>query len=208
MLAFKSLIAKLIFAVHISWKSPIYFLHYGKATAPPALCIHSVISLAWLGTLNKNKFAVYSGDSASVFIVMRLRELLFISYLGCLAFYFKQISTTEHLLIEFQPLQFKLNNFIAIIIRSQLFFSIFTHVTTFMFCPRLRAESHHTSDVGPRSSVRDHILGVERGERRGEASRTGGFSISIWAGEHGQRPAETIIQTGSDFSVVWDPNWL
>ena len=154
--------------MHISWKSPIYFLHYGKATAPPALCIHSVISLAWLGTLNKNKFAVYSGDSASVFIVMRLRELLFISYLGCLAFYFKQISTTEHLLIEFQPLQFKLNNFIAIIIRSQLFFSIFTHVTTFLFCPRLRAESHHTSDVGPRSSVRDHIPGVERGERRGE----------------------------------------
>ena len=149
--------------MHISWKSPIYFLHYGKATAPPALCIHSVISLAWLGTLNKNKFTVYIGESSSVFNFMRLRELLFILYLGCLAFYFKQISTTEHLLIEFQPLQFQLNHFIVIIIWSQLFFSIFTHVTTFMFCPRLRAESHHTSDVGPRSSV----PGVERGERRG-----------------------------------------
>ena len=46
LLAFKSLIAKLIFAVHISRKSPIYFLHYGKAAAPPAFCIHSLIGLA------------------------------------------------------------------------------------------------------------------------------------------------------------------
>ena len=178
--------------MHISWKSPIYFLHYGKATAPPALCIHSVISLAWLGTWNKNKFTVYSGESASVFNFMRLRELLFILYLGCLAFYLKQISTTEHLLIEFQPLQFQLNHFIVIIIWSQLFFSIFTHVTTFMFCPRLRAESHHTSDVGPRSSV--------PGEERGEES------LENWRIQHQHLGRGTRSAASGDNHPNWE--WL
>ena len=55
-----------------------------------------------------------------------------------------------------------------------------------MFCPRLRAESHHTSDVGPVSTVRD----------QSQASGSGGFPASASQEENTvtSDKAERIIQ--------------